>query len=219
MGYTIKNVKNVIRFCAEIASCAKDELEQIDSKTGDGDLGISIQKGAAALAAVIESYEDDSLGRFFSLCAMELNKAAPSTMGTLLSAGFMQMGREYLNCTELHDSDIMEIPAQFAAAITAMGKAGEGDRTILDALFPICRAFDDVRKKGGGVTQALIEGKDAAAEGAEKTRQLVPKVGRSKWIPENAAGEIDGGARFCSILADALAKKYSENRNNYTRRK
>lgn len=208
MGYTIDNVKNVVRFCSHVICDAKDELEQIDGRAGDGDLGISMQKGAMALIAAADSFEDDNISRFFNICAMELNKAAPSTMGTLLCAGFLEMGKKIQSSDKVEDGTILEIPFWFSNAIIARGKAGEGDRTVLDALLPLCRVFEAVKERGGNVEEALNEGKKAAAEGAEKTRTLIPRVGRSKWMPENALGEVDGGAMMCSILVNALAEKY-----------
>lgn len=208
MEFGIDNVKDVIRFCSRIVCEAKEELGRVDGKAGDGDLGISMQKGAEALLAVVDSYQSSNIGEFFFKCAMALNKAAPSTMGTLLCAGFMQTGRKFADCTGMDGDDIMEIPGYFAEAIICRGKAEEGNRTVLDALLPMCRAFHSVKERRGSIAEALREGREAAAEGVEKTRGLIPKVGRSKWMPENAAGEADGGALLCGILADALAEKY-----------
>lgn len=205
MTYTIDKVKSVLLGCAEAVCAEKEQLEHIDSICGDGDLGISMQKGCTALIKFSEIFEGEDIGKFFSRCAMEMNRAAPSTMGTLISAGFMQLGKKFAGCTEIDTQQVMIIPECFAEAIVARGKAKEGDRTILDALLPLCREFANAAEQKEALETAIIKGTAAACAGMEKTKELTPKVGRSKWTPENANGVVDGGALLCCIVAQHLA--------------
>lgn len=201
MEYKIADVKNGLRRVSSSVIAAKMRLEQIDSSTGDGDLGISMQKGAMAIKAVVDAYGDPDIGRLFTLCAMELNKAAPSTMGTLLSAGLMQAGRRFAKCETLGTEQLMALPGVFADTIQMRGKASEGDRTILDALLPMRRAFESAES----LSQAITSGLEAAKLGADRTKDMVPKIGRAKWAPENAKGIPDGGAVLCTVILEALA--------------
>lgn len=201
MGYGIEDVKKALKLISSSVAEAKTQLEQIDSRTGDGDLGISMQKGAAAIIAAVDAYDGTDIGRLFSLCALELNKAAPSTMGTLLSGGLMQTGRMFAKKEVLDDAQLMAVPKVFADTIQMRGKANEGDRTILDALLPMQRAFENTED----IRQAVADGLEAARLGAEKTKDMVPKIGRAKWAPENAKGIPDGGAVLCTIIMEAVA--------------
>jgi len=201
LSYGIEDVKKALKTISSYVAEAKTQLEQIDSRTGDGDLGISMQKGAAAIISAADAYDGTDIGRLFSLCAMELNKAAPSTMGTLLSGGLMQTGRMFAKKEALDDAQLMAVPKVFADTIQMRGKASEGDRTILDALLPMQRAFESSED----LRQAVASGLEAARLGAEKTKEMVPKIGRAKWAPENAKGIPDGGAVLCSIVMEAVA--------------
>ncbi|MDR1732695.1 MAG: DAK2 domain-containing protein [Synergistaceae bacterium] len=207
MEYKIDQVKEILKYCAELVSEQKEQLEKIDSQVGDGDLGISMQKGAAAIAGEADSFEGNDPGALFMKCAMALNKAAPSTMGTLICAGLMQMGKTFSKKETVTEAEAAEIPSLFAQAIMARGKAKEGDRTVLDALLPMAEAVKTAFGSGRALSEAFAAGAEAAKNGMEKTRDMVPKIGRSKWAPENAKGVPDGGAVLCWIVAQGLADR------------
>ena len=76
------------------------------------------------------------LGKFLVGAGVEANKAAPSTMGTLLATALMRAGKEITGKTEIAPADVA---AMLHAAFTGMqerGKANLGDKTILDAMHP-----------------------------------------------------------------------------------
>jgi dihydroxyacetone kinase len=204
--YKIEKIKEILKYCAILVSDQKEQLEKIDSQVGDGDLGISMRKGAAAIVEEIDSFKGNDPGTLFMKCAMALNKAAPSTMGTLLCAGLMQMGKTFAKKEVVTETEIAGIPMSFAQAIMARGKAKEGDRTVLDALLPMAEAVETAFNAGRPLVEAIALGAEAARTGMEKTKEMVPKVGRAKWIPENAKGVPDGGAVLCWIVAQGLVK-------------
>lgn len=207
MGHTIDDVKNTLILCAAAVVRQKSTLEEIDSLTGDGDMGISMQKGCTAIIAEAESYTEYDIGKFFGKCAMAFNRAAPSTMGTLLSCGFMQCAKKFGGLTELDGSMVLSIPWQFADAIMLRGKAHEGDRTVLDALLPLCRSLDKSIACGLSTLDALAAAYAAAVDGMERTKKLEPKMGRAKWAPDNADGIPDGGAVLCVIVIKAFLEQ------------
>lgn len=204
MKSLMEDTKKVLLLCAGEVARSKEELEQIDSTTGDGDLGISMMKAADALKSAVESFQEADIGKLFTKCAFAVNGAAPSTMGTLICSGLLRLGREFSGKTFLAENDIFRIPGLFADAIMARGNAKEGDRTVLDALLPMSRAYEKVSRNGGSIKDALSAGKEAADAGAEKTKTLKPMVGRAKWNQENSIGIVDGGAKICSIVANCL---------------
>lgn len=204
MEYRVDQVKKVLIHCANRILENKKQLEIVDSQAGDGDLGISMQKGSVAVIQEIVGYEGSDLGMMFMKSAMALNKAAPSTMGTLLCAGLMQLGKTFSKKNTITEAEAVEIPSIFSEAIMSRGKAAEGDRTVLDALLPMARSMKNAFKSDSSLVEAVIAGAEAAKSGMEKTQDMVPKIGRSKWIPENAMGIVDGGALLCWIVAQGL---------------
>ncbi len=206
MIYTLQDVKNVINISAEVALSLKELLTELDSRSGDGDLGITMEKSAHALMIETSKYEGKDIGEFFIKSAMSVNRAAPSTMGTLLSCAIMELGKKFKGSEEITCEQIVEIPSIIVDAIMKRGKANRGDKTILDALIPMADAFHTSYYKKKNLKLALKDAASAAKKGANKTKGMIAKVGRAKWIGERSRNYPDGGAILCSKLIENLAK-------------
>ncbi|HEY5582883.1 MAG TPA: DAK2 domain-containing protein [Ruminiclostridium sp.] len=205
MVYSIKDVQQVIKLSIEEIVSSKDVLTDLDSLSGDGDMGISMEKGALALKSEFSTYEGEDIGEFFIKCALAFNKAAPSTMGTLLSGAIMALGKEFKGQRVMDDTKVIKIPAIMAKAIMNRGKAQIGDKTIIDALIPLSNAFEASYNENIDLKIALKEASKAAKQGAEDTKGMMAKVGRAKWKAERSQEYLDGGAVLCSIIITALA--------------
>jgi dihydroxyacetone kinase len=72
--------------------------------------------------------------------------------------------------------------------IKELGGAQEGDRTMIDALEPALRSFKASQSSGKNAQEALKNAADAAHEGAEKTKQLIARRGRSTYLRERVLG-------------------------------
>lgn len=204
MIYTIENIKHVINLSADILITSKDRLTQLDSNSGDGDLGISMEKGALALKAEVNTYTGDDIGELFLRCAMAFNKVAPSTMGTLLSGSIMALGRKYKGSKEIDDKAAVQSPRIMAEAIMNLGKGQLGDKTILDALIPLAETIESSYESNPDIRLAMKTAASAAEKAANDTKGMLAKVGRTKWIAERTRDFPDGGAILCSIVANAL---------------
>ena len=213
MEYDIDSVKEVLNICADKAIYSKPLLTELDSRMGDGDLGMSMSKGAMSIKNEIISYKGTDIGEFFRKCAATLNRAAPSTMGTLLSGAMMMLGKKLKGRIFLEDKDILAIPVIMADSIMMRGNAKLGDKTILDSLIPLAEAMNASYALTGDLKTAVREAATAAKKGAKSTKGLIAKVGRAKWIADRSREYPDSGAVLCSILIDALA--YTEKHEGY----
>ena len=83
-----------------------------------------------------------------------------------------------------------------------ISKAKIGDKTMVDALYPALEAGMTAEGDAKAVFAAM--GK-AAAEGAEKTADMVARFGRAKNVGERSLGTKDPGATSISILLTAMA--------------
>ena len=209
MVYTTSNVKNFIGIIADEMISLKDELTAIDSKLGDGDMGLSIEKGGLALKQVCKSdYIDNAT--LLSTAAVAFNRAAPSTMGTLISYGIQEAAKFFKEKTELSEADIVLIPRIFLEIISKRGKAKLGDKTILDALIPYVNELENSYKATGEIFNALNKAAVSAKMGMEQTKGMVAKIGRAKWLAERNKEYPDGGAVLCSRIADCLVRSFSQ---------
>lgn len=201
--YKIADIQKKMFEIADEAAKHVDLLAELDGLSGDGDLGETI--GKLTKEVIKKSDEEFSeVGVLFMKTAMAMNKAAPSTLGTLLSSGVMALAKACKGKTELIDEDIISFPRIFADAIKEKGHAEIGDKTILDALYPMAFAAEKEFEVVKDLKQSFKAGGKAAIEGAEHTRGMIPKSGRAQWIGERVKDNLDGGAVLCAKVAEVF---------------
>lgn len=203
---TVKEVKEFFPKIADILHENMQELARLDGQSGDGDLGASMDSAASAMMQAAEQAQGEDLGALLMKVAMACNKAAPSTMGTLISSGVMAAAKEWKGKTQVEDADLVRLPRIFADAIMARGKAQVGDKTILDALVPMSQATEESFAQKGDLRAAFEAGAQAAQAGAQATCGMTAKIGRARWIGERAKENMDGGAALCALLTQGIVK-------------
>ncbi len=210
MMYQIESFKKAISQCAEKAVFFKPMLTLLDNYSGDGDMGISIEKGAKAVKKVLCVYKGTDIGELFDLCGKHFNQAASSTIGTLISAALFMLGRKFHGKSTLDEHDVVLIPTYMADAISMSGHAKLGDKTILDALCPFAEALLNKYQESGDLTGSAQEAAKIAKEAAKSTRGMIATIGRAKWIGERSRDYPDPGAVLCSILIDSIVRPEKE---------
>lgn len=203
--FTVEDFKKITGKLFAAIQENRDYLGELDGKSGDGDLGISMHTAFQAMQAASESSSDADIGKMLFQMAKDCNKAAPSTMGTLISSGVMAMAKACKDKQSLQATDIVDLPRVFTDAIIARGKAQLGDKTILDALIPFCDAVETAYAETSDLAGSFKKGALAAEEASQATRGMRAKIGRAKWLGERAAEHPDAGAVLCAILTKALA--------------
>lgn len=176
----------------------KEYLVKLDQQNGDGDLGISMSDGFKAVETLMEISEEKDLGKLLMKAGNAFNEAAPSSLGTILSFGFMGMAKTLKG---VQDASSEQVAAALAAGVgRIMEKAGSkpGERTILDALCPAVEAY------AADSSAPLKSAAQAAAAGAEATRNMKPVHGRAAYYGEKSLGHLDGGAVVGKLIFEAL---------------
>ena len=193
----------------------KDELCAMDAKMGDGDLGITMEKGYSALPDLIISiYKSDltlSVGDILKKAGMEMAGIVPSTMGTLMSSGIMYGGKAISNASQIGAKEFCEFLNGFREGIEKRGKCSPGDRTILDAVIP---SIDEARNSyGNNMTfeQIVDAAYNGAQKGVEATKDMVPKYGKAAVHANKAIGTPDQGATAYLYLLEGIARFIHEN--------
>jgi phosphoenolpyruvate---glycerone phosphotransferase subunit DhaL len=172
-----------------------DELNRLDAATGDGDLGITMGKGAAALRAHLAAppAAGSDVGSLLIALGMAFNRAAPSTMGTLLATALMRAGKEARGLAALDGAALARVLRAADAGVQERGKASLGDKTMVDALHPAAEAFAAAIEQGASLEaagQALLQ---AARQGRDAVIPLRSKMGRAAWVGERTENQPDAG--------------------------
>ncbi len=184
---------------------ASPRLTAMDQVVGDGDLGISLERGSRAVRRELPTYPLDDPAAALHALAVTLQRSLGGTCGPLYAAFFLRASASLQGAAD----DAQTWATAFRAGCTAiaeLGGAAAGDRTMLDALLPAITAFQgevSFRRTGAA---ALRSAADAAAEGVRATANMVPRCGRSSYLGIRALGHPDPGAEAVAVVLDALAK-------------
>jgi dihydroxyacetone kinase len=195
-----------IRAAADALIAAAPRLTRMDQVVGDGDLGISLERGARAVKGALPGYPLDDPAATLHVLAVTLQRALGGTSGPLYAAFLL---RAASRLREGRIEDVRTWAEAFQAGCTAiaeLGGAARGDRTMLDALLPASEAFTAAVNGGSPLRAALRAAADAAAAGAGATANLMPRRGRSSYLGERALGHVDPGAEAIAVWLDALAR-------------
>ncbi len=196
------SLETAIRAAAEALLVAEPELTDLDRRAGDGDLGITLARGARAIRKSLPTYPlDDAAGTLHAL-ALTFLDALGGTSGPLYAAFFHEAATR-LKSGDSHDANAwVEAFRDGCEAITRLGGARIGDRTMLDALIPAVAAATSA----GTPVERLARAAEAARLGAEATANLVPRVGRSSYFANRVAGIPDPGASAVATWLVAVAR-------------
>jgi len=182
----------------------QETLTELDQAVGDGDLGVTAVKLAEALETVAGKSEVADIGKLLMEAGMAVNRAAPSTMGTLTAFALLQAGRIATGKEKLAVADLPLLLNAAATSVETRGKAHVGDKTALDALRPAAQAFAAALAAGEPLAAAAAAMVAAARDGRDRVTPLRSKVGRAAWLGERSEGKVDPGCGFAVAALTAI---------------
>jgi phosphoenolpyruvate---glycerone phosphotransferase subunit DhaL len=209
MSNTVRgaDVVNAVRRASLTLVDQRDYLTSLDQAMGDGDMGITMGKIGAALIEYADANAVDDIGKYLYQLGTVINKAAPSTMGTLTAGALMSAAKAVRGKTELDTADLSAIFQAADEGIQSRGKANLGDKTVVDALHPASEAFAAAVRGGGNLQEAAKAATAAAEEGRDSVTPLRSKVGRASWVGERTEGKVDPGCAMFVLVLKALASE------------
>jgi dihydroxyacetone kinase len=202
-GPLAEALKRAALAVAAAFEAAEADLTDLDAKAGDGDLGASMVRGAAAIRALPEG-------------AWATPAVALSAIGDALRRNIAGSSGPFYATALLRAAGRLAGQAQpaarswdeaFAAAVASVGEVGgakPGDRTMLDALDPALSAWTAARQAGKPTAEAWAAAVAAAEAGADATAAMMPKLGRASYLGARALGAADGGAVAITVWMKAL---------------
>lgn len=183
------------------------ELGRLDAIAGDGDHGIGMRRGvdAAAAAAQDSAAAGASVERVLTAAGEAWSERAGGTSGALWGSAVIAAGLTLGNKDAYSGGEAAAAVNAFADAITALGKAEPGDKTMVDALLPFRDTFQAAFDGGAPVADALAAASAAAQEAAAATSSLRPLKGRARPLAEKSLGHPDPGAVSFALIAARLS--------------
>jgi phosphoenolpyruvate---glycerone phosphotransferase subunit DhaL len=180
-------------------------LSEIDGAIGDGDHGINMAKGFAMCRERLGE-KTGRLSEGLRTLGEVLMGEIGGAMGPLYGTLFGEMAAAAAGATRIDAALFGRMLERATRAVTELGGARVGDKTMIDALVPAADAFNRSAGSGKDFAGSLSVMADAAERGKESTRELVAKVGRASRLGERSRGTLDPGAASCALLLGSMAR-------------
>jgi dihydroxyacetone kinase-like protein len=201
-----KKLVEILQATAKRIEAEKAFLTELDNEIGDGDHGINLARGFAAVEKKLPELADKDIGAILKGVGMALVSSVGGASGPLYGTAYMKAGAAMKGKTELTPDDLA---AAFDAAIGGVqmrGKAHEGEKTMLDAQMPASKAYKDALAAGKDVKAALKASVEAARKGVEYTKTILATKGRASYLGERSIGHQDPGATSSLMILEEFEK-------------
>ena len=188
--------------CASVIE-AEPLLTEIDSRFGDADHGLTMTKIAGAISGAVDA-SDGSIQEMLDDAAMAVMSLNGGSAVPLWNTWLDGMQEAAPDSAEIGVTGLQDIFARALAELNDMSGAKVGDKTMMDALIP---ASEAIASYTGSDEQALFAAAaQAAAQGAEASKQFVSKFGRAKSYGAQTIGTPDAGAVSMACFFRGLAQ-------------
>lgn len=165
-----------------------DDLNSVDAALGDGDLGVTMKRGARGVSAELPNLPDD-VGAALLGCAQAFVKVSASSYGTLLATGLMSAAKAAKGRTEVPWGEMSALLGAALEAMTARGKGALGAKTVLDSVDAVRRAIDGLDQP-----EDILAAAAAASERSlERYRGRRSQLGRARIWGDKSIGRDDPG--------------------------
>ncbi|WP_077002980.1 DAK2 domain-containing protein [Variovorax sp. KK3] len=186
------------RWCAGVHAAAP-ELNELDGRLGDADLGVTLDKCATLVEAALPELPQNLEG-IFKRCAQATAKASGSSFGTLLTVALMTSAKRCAGVESLDRAGLAALLAEVVSSLSSRGGASLGDKTVLDGLNAIATALAaasddaDVRRVASDASRAALD----------DFRGKPNRIGRARMFADKTIGMDDPGMVALQRMVDSL---------------
>jgi phosphoenolpyruvate---glycerone phosphotransferase subunit DhaL len=194
-----------MQLMAAVLEESRDELCRLDGLIGDGDHGLAMSEGFAAVAKAAFALDPASatLADVFNVSAKAFLNAVGASSGPLYATAFMHAAKVAGARARMPIEETPRIVVAMADGVRARGKAEIGEKTMVDAWSKAAEAAERGLAEGRALPLILEGVRDAAREGAEATKSMTAGKGRAARLGDRSLGHIDPGAASAALIVDA----------------
>ncbi|WHY00386.1 dihydroxyacetone kinase subunit DhaL [Neobacillus sp. DY30] len=207
----VEDVKDIFKEIRVLIDDHKDFLCQLDGSLGDGDIGITLSKGFAAIDTTSLEYGEKDIGTLLLSYGMVMGEKAPSTMGTLLASAFLKTGKQFKGQEHLTLNDLVTFLETMIQGIKDRGKAELGDKTVLDSLIPPWQTLKTSSENKESYQQAFEKAYKSADEGMKNTINMKSRKGRAARYLDDSIGKQDPGATVGALFIKGILNYVTKN--------
>jgi phosphoenolpyruvate---glycerone phosphotransferase subunit DhaL len=209
------DLRSLVLAAADAVDGARAELGRLDGAAGDGDHGMTMSIAARNVRRALASLPDDASPNEILARTSAAVAGVGGAIGPLYGAALAAMAAEAAEADAAATAGLVVVGTDVTrlrrlaeaaeGAITGLGHAAPGDKTVVDALHPVVEALRRAETSGTDASTAITAAAEAAEAGAAATAGLVANVGRASRLGERSRGLPDAGATSLTIIVRALA--------------
>lgn len=205
-------LRESILAAVDAVEAARDELCRLDAVAGDGDHGVTMALAARAVRRQLLESPDATGADLVDRTALAVATVG-GAIGPIYATALLRTAAIIRSFDAADQPSVTQgracAEAAFAA-ISGLGHAAPGDKTVLDALLPVLDALRSAESSGAGPGFALEAAAVAARQGAGSTAGMIATVGRASRLGERSRGSADPGAASLAVIIEAIANAWRE---------
>lgn len=180
-----------------------EELTQLDQAIGDGDHGLNMKRGALAIQAKLPEWQGKPFNDVLKLMGMTCMSTIGGSSGPVFGTLLVTLAKELP--AQPGPADLSRALQAGIAALTKLGKAVVGQKTLLDVLDPLQAMLGEVAAAGGGSTRDVAtRAHRCALDAAAATANMDATRGRASFLGDRALGHVDPGSRSVALIVGAI---------------
>ena len=197
-------IKNLFTFLQS----KQEELNTLDKKVGDGDIGTGMYNAIGKSLENLKYYDfENDFKNSIKNIGEDIGAGFGGTSGPLYMS-FLIRASDFLENKFENNKIENYLNSLFNGSemISRVGKAKVGDRTMLDYLIPMsklllnCKSFDEVKKVFNENRNKLLE----------DVKKLQSKRGRSSYLDGQEVGFDEPGCVLCDLWMSYLIEELSK---------
>ena len=197
-------IKNLFTFLQS----KQEELNTLDKKVGDGDIGTGMYNAIGKSLENLKYYDfENDFKNSLKKIGEDIGAGFGGTSGPLYMS-FLIRASDFLENKFENNKIENYLNSLFNGSemISRVGKAKVGDRTMLDYLIPMsklllnCKSFDEVKKVFNENRNKLLE----------DVKKLQSKRGRSSYLDGQEVGFDEPGCVLCDLWMNFIIEELSK---------
>ena len=202
VNFLISQAKNIQKVIDENAP----EIEALDQNIGDGDHVFNVQRGLKLVVELENTIKDLPMDKALNMIAMKVLSGIGGSSGALFGTFFMSMAKTTDLNKNINFNKACEMIINGIQAMKERGKAGVGEKTMMDVLIPVSEKLNEIKNNNSEIKQGLNEVIKIAEDRMMGTKDMLATKGRASFLGERAKGHIDPGARSSQLIIDTICK-------------
>lgn len=187
----------------------REELSRLDSVAGDGDHGVNMAAALAEAARRAGEGDHRTAADVMRATGSAFHETVGGAAGALFGAFFGALAGGLSRSVAPDGSELVAGMEKGLARVVRIGKAGPGDKTMIDALTPAVSEAREAMEGGGDLVSVMAAAARAAREGARATAGMRPSAGRARFAPDHSMGTEDPGANTVALILESWDEQLS----------